>query len=148
MCNIGRSGPTSRLSASSVGWAYQKAPFTVGSSVTARWTNTTAALLLETRARDHWLEDWEKRAILDFYWKHPLDSYRGTSRNSLSTTFLGLFGISKFGLGNFFVFRGEIYCFVAWVLILLSFPWLLAMIHRCNSLVLSLASLGDSLWAQ
>lgn len=26
--------------------------------------------------RDHWLEDWEKRAILDFYWKHPLDGYR------------------------------------------------------------------------
>lgn len=26
--------------------------------------------------RDHWLEDWEKRAILDFYWDHPLDGYR------------------------------------------------------------------------
>ena len=26
--------------------------------------------------RDHWLEDWEKRAILDFYWEHPLDGYR------------------------------------------------------------------------
>ncbi len=26
--------------------------------------------------RDHWLEDWEKRTILDFYWKHPLDGYR------------------------------------------------------------------------
>ena len=26
--------------------------------------------------RDHWLEEWEKRAILDFYWKHPLDGYR------------------------------------------------------------------------
>ena len=26
--------------------------------------------------RDHWLEAWEKRAILDFYWNHPLDGYR------------------------------------------------------------------------
>ena len=26
--------------------------------------------------RDHWLEDWEKRAILDFYAEHPLDGYR------------------------------------------------------------------------
>jgi len=26
--------------------------------------------------RDHWLEDWEKRTILNFYWKHPLDGYR------------------------------------------------------------------------
>jgi transposase InsO family protein len=26
--------------------------------------------------RDHWLEDWEKRAILSFYWEHPLDGYR------------------------------------------------------------------------
>lgn len=26
--------------------------------------------------RDHWLEDWEKRAILDFYGLHPLEGYR------------------------------------------------------------------------
>ena len=26
--------------------------------------------------RDHWLEEWEKRAILNFYWDHPLDGYR------------------------------------------------------------------------
>lgn len=26
--------------------------------------------------RDHWLEDWEKRAILDFHWEHPLEGYR------------------------------------------------------------------------
>ena len=26
--------------------------------------------------RDHWLEDWEKKAIIDFYWEHPLDGYR------------------------------------------------------------------------
>jgi transposase InsO family protein len=26
--------------------------------------------------RDHWLADWEKRAILDFYWQHPLEGYR------------------------------------------------------------------------
>jgi transposase InsO family protein len=26
--------------------------------------------------RDHWLEEWEKRAILNFYWEHPLDGYR------------------------------------------------------------------------
>jgi transposase InsO family protein len=26
--------------------------------------------------RDHWLEDWEKKAILDFYWQHPLEGYR------------------------------------------------------------------------
>jgi hypothetical protein len=26
--------------------------------------------------RDHWLEDWEKRAILDFYAEHPLEGYR------------------------------------------------------------------------
>jgi len=26
--------------------------------------------------RDHWLEDWEKRAIIDFYYLHPLEGYR------------------------------------------------------------------------
>ncbi len=26
--------------------------------------------------RDHWLEEWEKRAILDFHWNHPLEGYR------------------------------------------------------------------------
>jgi putative transposase len=26
--------------------------------------------------RDHWLEDWEKRAIIDFHWEHPLEGYR------------------------------------------------------------------------
>ena len=26
--------------------------------------------------RDHWLEEWEKGAILKFYWEHPLDGYR------------------------------------------------------------------------
>jgi transposase InsO family protein len=35
--------------------------------------------------RDHWLEDWEKRAILDFYWKHPLDGYRRLTYMMLDT---------------------------------------------------------------
>lgn len=26
--------------------------------------------------RDHWLEDWEKKAILDFHFAHPLEGYR------------------------------------------------------------------------
>ena len=26
--------------------------------------------------RDFWLEDWERRAILDFHDRHPLDGYR------------------------------------------------------------------------
>jgi putative transposase len=26
--------------------------------------------------RDHWLEEWEKRAILEFHWNHPLEGYR------------------------------------------------------------------------
>ncbi len=26
--------------------------------------------------RDHWLEDWEKRAVVDFYQAHPDDGYR------------------------------------------------------------------------
>ena len=26
--------------------------------------------------RDHWLEDWEKQAILDFHAQHPLEGYR------------------------------------------------------------------------
>ncbi len=26
--------------------------------------------------RDHWLEDWEKQAILDFHTRHPLEGYR------------------------------------------------------------------------
>jgi putative transposase len=26
--------------------------------------------------RDHWLEDWEKRAIVDFHFAHPLEGYR------------------------------------------------------------------------
>ena len=26
--------------------------------------------------RDHWLEDWEKRAVIDFYQAHPDDGYR------------------------------------------------------------------------
>ena len=26
--------------------------------------------------RDWWLEDWEKKAILDYHDSHPLDGYR------------------------------------------------------------------------
>jgi len=26
--------------------------------------------------RDHWLDEWEKQAIIDYYAKHPLDGYR------------------------------------------------------------------------
>ena len=26
--------------------------------------------------RDHWLEDWERDAIIDFYFQHPLNGYR------------------------------------------------------------------------
>jgi transposase InsO family protein len=26
--------------------------------------------------RDWWLEDWDKQAILDFHWQHPLEGYR------------------------------------------------------------------------
>jgi len=26
--------------------------------------------------RDHWLDDWERDAILNFYWEHPLEGYR------------------------------------------------------------------------
>lgn len=26
--------------------------------------------------RDHWLEDWEKRSIIEFHFEHPLDGYR------------------------------------------------------------------------
>jgi len=26
--------------------------------------------------RDWWLEDWERKAILDFHWKNPLEGYR------------------------------------------------------------------------
>lgn len=26
--------------------------------------------------RDHWLEEWERQAILNFYWEHPLEGYR------------------------------------------------------------------------
>jgi len=26
--------------------------------------------------RDHWLEDWEKQAIIKFHYEHPLDGYR------------------------------------------------------------------------
>lgn len=26
--------------------------------------------------RDHWLEDWERRAIIDYYGEHPLEGYR------------------------------------------------------------------------
>jgi hypothetical protein len=26
--------------------------------------------------RDHWLEDWEKKAIVDFYGQYPLEGYR------------------------------------------------------------------------
>ena len=35
--------------------------------------------------RDHWLEAWEKRAILDFYWQHPLDGYRRLTYKMLDT---------------------------------------------------------------
>ena len=35
--------------------------------------------------RDHWLEDREKRAILDFYWEHPLDGYRRLTYMMLDT---------------------------------------------------------------
>jgi len=26
--------------------------------------------------REHWLEDWEKKAIIDFHHEHPLEGYR------------------------------------------------------------------------
>ena len=26
--------------------------------------------------RDHWLDDWEKQAIVDYHEQHPLDGYR------------------------------------------------------------------------
>ena len=26
--------------------------------------------------RDHWLEDWERDAIVNFHFEHPLDGYR------------------------------------------------------------------------
>lgn len=26
--------------------------------------------------RDHWLEEWEKQAILEFHWQYPLEGYR------------------------------------------------------------------------
>jgi transposase InsO family protein len=26
--------------------------------------------------RDHWLDDWERQAILQFHWQHPLEGYR------------------------------------------------------------------------
>ena len=26
--------------------------------------------------RDHWLEDWERQAIIDYHAKHPLEGYR------------------------------------------------------------------------
>ena len=38
-------------------------------------SNEHNALIL----RDHWLEDWEKRAIIDFYHLHPLEGYRRIS---------------------------------------------------------------------
>ncbi len=41
------------------------------------------------------------------------DSMEGTSRNSLLTTSLELFGVSKFELGIFFLVRREIYFFAA-----------------------------------
>ena len=35
--------------------------------------------------RDHWLEEWEKRAILDFHWDHPLEGYRRLTYMMLDT---------------------------------------------------------------
>jgi hypothetical protein len=31
--------------------------------------------------RDHWLEDWEKRAVLDFHNRYPLDGYHDWSNS-------------------------------------------------------------------
>jgi transposase InsO family protein len=35
--------------------------------------------------RDHWLEDWEKRAIVDFYQAHPDDGYRRVTYMMMDT---------------------------------------------------------------
>lgn len=35
------------------------------------WANTTPTI-----PRDHWLEDWEKKAIEEYSHTHPLDGYR------------------------------------------------------------------------
>ena len=35
--------------------------------------------------RDHWLEDWEKRAIIDFYQAHPDDGYRRVAYMMMDT---------------------------------------------------------------
>ena len=46
--------------------------------------------------RDHWLEDWEKRAILDFYWKHPLEGYRRLTYKMLDANIVAVSATSVY----------------------------------------------------
>ena len=40
--------------------------------------------------RDHWLEDWEKRSILDYYCEHPIDGYRRLTYKMLDANIVAI----------------------------------------------------------
>ena len=67
----GTSGPRSPPSKSWLGWVSAVASSLTGKNATAKSTNTMVRI-----PRDFWLEDWEKKRILDFHSRNPLEGYR------------------------------------------------------------------------
>jgi hypothetical protein len=45
--------------------------------------------------RDHWLEDWEKKSILDYYWEHLLDGYRRLTYKMLDANIVAVSASSR-----------------------------------------------------
>jgi len=39
--------------------------------------------------RDHWIEEWERQAIIDYFEKHPLDGYRRLTFMALDEGIVG-----------------------------------------------------------
>jgi len=61
--------------------------------------------------RDHWLEDWEKRAIIDYYDQHPLEGYRRLTYMMLDADVVAVSASSVYrvlkGAGLLGRFRGQ-----------------------------------------
>ena len=68
---LGRPGPRYRPRTSPGGWKSAVASTTTGNSATAPVNEHNAQV-----PRDHWVEDHERQAIVDYHVRHPLEGYR------------------------------------------------------------------------
>ena len=91
--------------------------------------------------RDHWLEDWERRAIVDYYGEHPLEGYRRLTYMMLDADVVAVSASSVYrvlnGAGLLGRFRGK-----AVLVALLSLPMVTPVIVTAIALYFSLAAVG------